>query len=97
MSEQTHAEVPEFHIGDRLEKALGVASVSHQAMAEYLGVSRNTIGNYIALRSPVSLGSLRPGAMRTGVPFEWLQNGVDPSSQALPPSAGGSMTTARYA
>lgn len=87
MSEQTHGGVPEFHIGDRLEKALGVAGVSHQAMAEYLGVSRNTIGNYIALRSPVSIGTLRLWAMRTGVPLEWLESGSGPASSPPPDGA----------
>lgn len=89
MSEQTTAGgVPEFHLGDRLEKALAVAGVSHQAMAEYLGCSRNTVGNYVALRSPVSIGTLRLWALKTGVPLEWLQNGADSTTGPTPPEGG---------
>lgn len=85
MSEQTQAGgIPVFHIGDRLEKALDVAGVSHQAMADYLGCSRNTIGNYIALRSPVSIGTLRLWALKTGVPLEWIENGPGETAPTPP-------------
>lgn len=66
-------QVPQFTLGDRLDKALRVAGVSHQEMAEYLGVSRNTIGNYIAERTHVSEGTLRLWSFRTLVPLEWLR------------------------
>jgi len=71
--------VPEFHLGDRLAKALDVAGISYQEMADYLGVSRNTIGNYIHMRTPVTVGTLRLWAFKTGVRMEWLQSGKAPS------------------
>jgi len=80
MTEQPGVQaVPEFHMGDRLAKALDVANVSVAEMAEYLGVSRNTIGNYTAMRRPVTIGTLRLWALRTGVRLEWLQTGKVPS------------------
>jgi len=44
-------------------------------MATELGVARNTVGNYLAGRSRPSKSVLRVWALRTGVPFEWLQSG----------------------
>lgn len=71
----TSERIPEFHIGDRLHKALTEAGVSHQDMADFLGVSRNTVGNYIHRRTPVSIGVLRLWALRTGVSLDWLRDG----------------------
>lgn len=65
-----------FGKGDRLGKALSLADVSHAEMAQILGVSRNTIGNYIAERTPISDGYLRLWAMRTGVTFGELKTGI---------------------
>jgi transcriptional regulator with XRE-family HTH domain len=73
--------VPEFSLGDRLEKALSVAGVSHREMADYLGVSRNTVGNYIAGRTQVTEGVLRLWSFRTLVPLEWLR-GDDQAGRA---------------
>lgn len=84
--------VPEFHLGDRLSKALDVAGVSVQEMAEYLGVSRNTVSNYIHMRTPVSLGTLRLWAFRTGVRLEWLITG---NGDGPEPDEGGGPEEAR--
>lgn len=93
MTEHAERGVPEFHLGDRLQKALDYAHVSHQEMAGYLGVSRNTVGNYIALRTPITLGTLRLWSMRTGVPLRWLQTGESPAD----PDPNGGMVTTPYA
>jgi hypothetical protein len=74
--------------GDRLGKALRLADVSNGEMAEVLGVSRNTVGNYIADRTPISDGYIRLWAMRTGVSFEELKYGVVTGR----PDPGGSVT-----
>ncbi len=71
-------------MGDRLAKALEHAGMSNQQMAEYLGVSRNTVGNYIALRTDVTLGTLRLWAMVTGVELEWLRTGESSSGSDGP-------------
>lgn len=65
-------------LGDRLAKALRVAGKANNDMALVLGVSRNTVGNYIADRTPIRAGALRLWSEETGVPIEWLKNGDEP-------------------
>ncbi|WP_432794425.1 helix-turn-helix domain-containing protein [Rhodococcus ruber] len=48
-------------------------------MAEYLGVARNTVSTWINGRIEPSTQTLRLWALRTGVPFIWLQTGTAPS------------------
>jgi transcriptional regulator with XRE-family HTH domain len=64
--------VPEFDEADRMRKALRVAHVPVNDMADYLGVSRNTVSRWINGTVPPKAGVLRAWAMRTGVPYEWL-------------------------
>jgi transcriptional regulator with XRE-family HTH domain len=70
-----------FGTPDRLNKALTVADVSSQEMADYLGVSRNTISNYINGRTIAKKQTLRLWAMRTGVPLVWLEQGILPTDR----------------
>jgi transcriptional regulator with XRE-family HTH domain len=70
--------VPQFDMADRLRKALRTADVGVQEMAEYLGVSRNTIGAWIGGRVVPGLAFIRLWAMRTGVSLKWLQTGESP-------------------
>lgn len=79
-----------FGLSDRLNKALTVADVSSQEMADYLGVSRNTISNYINGRTLAKKQTLRLWAMRTGVPLVWLEHGI------LPTHDGGVSQDLRY-
>ncbi len=80
--------------GDRLGKALKIANVSHAEMAQILGVSRNTIGNYIADRTPIRDGDIRNWAVRTGVSFDELKYGIPapqgPNTRASGYNVGGS-------
>lgn len=78
-----------FGKGDRLGKALSLENVSHAEMAQILGVSRNTIGNYIAERTPISDGYVRLWAMRTGVSYGELKTGI-------PDGPSGSPVTSPY-
>lgn len=64
--------VPVFGLRHRLALALDHSGVSIHEMADELGVSRNTVGNYLAGRTRPAKAVLRVWAMRTGVPFEWL-------------------------
>lgn len=74
-----------FGLHDRLDKALTVAGVSNSEMAEYLGISSNTIGNYISGRTTPKKQTLRLWAMRTGAPLEWLETGIeDPGGNSSP-------------
>jgi transcriptional regulator with XRE-family HTH domain len=64
-----------FGLPDRLGKALSVAGVPSNDMADYLGISRTTISNYINGRTEPKKQTLRLWAVRTGVPLEWLETG----------------------
>ena len=62
-------------------------------MAEFLGVARNTVSTWINGRIEPSTQTKRLWALRTGVPFEWLDTGevtpaADPGTRAA--------TTGRY-
>lgn len=74
--------IPEFDTADRMRKSLRASNVGVQEMAEYLGVARNTVGNWINGRIEPSTQTLRLWALRTGVPFKWLQTGETPTGNA---------------
>jgi transcriptional regulator with XRE-family HTH domain len=78
--------VPEWDQADRLAKALQHRGIKVQQMADYLGVSRNTIGNYLSRRSKPDKRTLLLWAMKTGVPREWLEDGKTPPDD---PDGGG--------
>ena len=65
-------------MGDRLDKALEVSGVKVTEMAMILGVSRQTIGNYLSGRTTPKLGVLKVWADETGVDLEWLKTGEIP-------------------
>ena len=69
----------EFDLADRMRKAMRVADVGVQDMAEYLDVSRNTVGNWINGHITPRTVTLRAFAQRCDVPFEWLKTGKAPS------------------
>ena len=85
--------MPEFDKADRLRKALRVADLGVQDIADYLGVSRNTVGSWINGRTEPNVGYTRLWALRTGVPFEWLRTGKSPDQEG--PGPGAQVTTAR--
>lgn len=96
MSEQAHGgNVPDWTIGDRLRKSLKEAKIGVQEMADYLGVERNTVGNYINDRTRIPGPALRLWVVRTGWPMEWFETGVDPSSPHSP-DGGQSVSTCGY-
>jgi transcriptional regulator with XRE-family HTH domain len=75
-STQTAVGVPQWDVTDRLRKSLRTGKVSVQEMAELLGVDRKTVGNYLNGRTGPSVATLRVWAMRCGVRFDWLRDGV---------------------
>jgi transcriptional regulator with XRE-family HTH domain len=77
------SKVPQFDVADRMRKALREGGLSVQEMAEYLEVSRNTVGRWINGKVPPSTSTLRLWALRTGVPFEWLRDGFLPTGGDL--------------
>ena len=74
--------VPDFDVADRMRKSLRTASLSVQAIADYLEVSRNTVSGWINGRVKPSVQTQRLWAMRTGVPYEWLRYGILPPESA---------------
>lgn len=74
----------EFGLHDRLRKALEVSDTSVQAMADALGVSRNTVGNWLSGRSVPSKGNLMLWSTITGAPLHWLETGTVPAMGAAP-------------
>lgn len=89
----TTENVPTFGLRHRLALALEAAEVSVAAMADELGVSRNTVGNYLAGRTTPPRPTLRVWALRCGVPFEWLWTGEVPQT---PPDGPNGTVTRRY-
>lgn len=85
-------EIPTFDKSDRLAKALQHAHVSVQEMADEIGVSRNTIGNYINRRTPIPRAAVTVWALRTGVPREWLESGQGPADGHDGPPEGSQKT-----
>lgn len=89
--------IPDWDLADRLNKALKVAGMSVQEMADYLGVHRNTVSAWINDRTPPDTRTIRLWAMRTGVPFEWLRDGTEPSGPPPDPhQLGGSGGDPQY-
>ena len=64
---------------DRLAKAMAVAGLGNAEMADALDVSRNTITNYTSGRTNPSRLQVKEWALKTGAPFEWLWDGVEPT------------------
>ena len=75
MSTQTtraRGKVPEWTLGDRMGKALDHAGIGMQEMADYLGVSRTSVSNWIHGRIPPNQRTLLLWSMRTGVDLDWI-------------------------
>lgn len=76
MSEaQSETEIPQWDVADRMAKALRVSGVTPARMALFLGVHRNTIGNYVHGKSRPSRATLIAWADFTQFPLEWIETG----------------------
>lgn len=64
--------VPEWDTADRMRKALREADIGVQEIADYLGVSRNTVSTWINGRIAPSTQTLRLWSLRCGVSYAWL-------------------------
>jgi transcriptional regulator with XRE-family HTH domain len=83
--------IPVFDRQDRMAKALSHAQLTTQDMADYLGVTRETVSRWLNSRSTPNKGMMRLWAMRTGVPLAWLETGT----AGLEDQAGGAMYASR--
>lgn len=70
--------VYEFDLSDRLRKALRVSGWTVQGIADQIGVSRNTVSNWINGRVTPSREQLTVWAAYTGAPLSWLERGTVP-------------------
>jgi transcriptional regulator with XRE-family HTH domain len=68
----------EFDLADRLRKSLRVSGVPVGSMAESLGVSRNTVSNWINGRGRPCKDQLTVWAAITDAPSSWLETGELP-------------------
>lgn len=68
----------QFDLADRLRRSLRISKVSVQAMADELGVVRDTVGNYINGHTHPGKATLVVWSMKTGFPLEWLETGQMP-------------------
>lgn len=79
-----YAPAPEWDMADRLAKSLRVARVSSAEMAEYLEVHRNTVSSWLNGRSAPKRPQLIAWALRTGLAYDWIKDGVDPAPPSGP-------------
>ena len=84
MSIETTWTIPRFTVGDRLRKAREMTGLDQGAFAAELGVSRNTVSNAEQGRTRPRLLMLRAWSLRTGVPVEWLETGVENPRPGVP-------------
>jgi DNA-binding transcriptional regulator YiaG len=85
MSEMTNmdtvAEVSlEWDVADRLRKSLRASGIGVQDMADYLGMSRNSVSNWVNGRAVPDHRTLLVWSMKTGAPLAWLEHGDEAPS-----------------
>lgn len=68
----------EFDLADRLRKSLRVIGMPVGDMAHSLGVSRNTVSNWINGRGAPSARQLQLWAAYAHAPYQWLKDGEAP-------------------
>jgi transcriptional regulator with XRE-family HTH domain len=74
----TDVVIPTWRLQDRLKRSLDeVPDLSIPGMAAELGVTRQTVTNYLHGHTVPNRSTLRVWAMRCGVPFDWLANGIE--------------------
>lgn len=91
MSEMpTEVHIPSWDVADRMRKSMRDCGMTPQGIADFLGVHRNTVSNWINGHVAPPRPELRLWALRTGVPLRWLQSGEEdplgasPESEATP-------------
>jgi hypothetical protein len=65
-------------LAERLRRSLKYAEMSHNEMAEYLEIHRNTLGGYCTGKTQMRSVMLRDWARRVDLPIEWLRDGIWP-------------------
>lgn len=92
MTQLPQGAIPEWTLGDRLRKARGRTGLTTREFAELIGVSQKTVTDAEGdKREGVRKILLNAWSMATGVPVEWLRDGVAPVR--TPPPNGGQTGT----
>lgn len=65
----------EFTLGDRLRRSMKVGKFTVQGMADFLGVTRETVSTWINDRHAPNRQTLMLWSARTGAPLQWLTTG----------------------
>ena len=74
--------IPEWTLGDRMTKAMNLAGMSVNGMAEAFDVSRQTVGRWLSDRAVPKRSVLVLWAVGCGVDQQWLETG-EPSPEAV--------------
>jgi transcriptional regulator with XRE-family HTH domain len=64
--------VPQWELPDRLRRALRFAGVSRAEIADHLGVSLNTVNNWLGEKTKIRYAFVVLWAQKTGVSLDWL-------------------------
>lgn len=73
-----HGAIPEIQVRHRLRIAREHAGLEQDQLADFIGVSRNTVYNYEHGRTNPRRIVLNAWALATGVPVGWLMTGEQP-------------------
>src|SRR5258708_37678213 len=74
---------PDWDVADRMRKALRHADIGVAEMADYLGVSRTSVSNWINGRIEPSLQTLRLWSIRTDTDLVWLLDRIPVTAGAV--------------
>ena len=70
--------IPQWDFNDRLNKSLKSAGISVAEAAAYFEVHRNTVSGWLHGRINPDTRTVKLWAFMTGVPYEWLRDGIEP-------------------
>lgn len=80
--------VPQWTLGDRLRKARTWVGLSTEDLAAELDVTARTVTNYETGQTRPRRPTLALWALKTGVPFEWLDGGEGDSARTVSDTGG---------
>jgi len=80
MSTQISERIPQWSRGDRLRKARTLTGLSTRQFAERVGISPKSVNNYEGDAVEPRKIVMNAWALATGVPVEWLERGIAPTT-----------------
>lgn len=88
MSQERSEKIPVWTQGDRLRKARMLTGMTVREFATHIGVSHGTVTSAETDARAVRPITFKAWALATGVPTEWLREGVEPTSPNGPDGGG---------